>query len=385
MAVPFRTGFNDGWGQYGSWTWGPQNALDYLIPKVAQCGGQVVRFPVSWQDIEPTGAGQGNWVSANYNYTYLAMKCKEYGIKLLPNVTGCPSWVQRERCRPECNPVWFQGPNPPARPPYCQVVDDWNVFYPVGQGCTEYGNFLVRCLTHFKDCGLIDSIEVWNEPNLRGEDQGAHTAFIGDPSAFNSMLSTSINVVRAYDPSIKVCSGGLYLNPTPIQDAAKGIDWQTYLDAFVNQSYSYALGVHPYDIRPHNNKSRAAAENEIIARVSQLYNQVESYLLAVHGIATQEIWVNETGCHSRAPLTEASQELVIRILAGSVPNSFFKTKGNCKMVRLHRFFPSGHDNPSTPQPLDGPEGLGTPFYEFSVLRADTSSKAAHAALGWDWL
>lgn len=357
MAVHFKAGYHDIFNIYSG-----IGLNDVALERAAQGGAKLVRFNIGWEGIEPTSNSDAVWSTSdptyyfnNYNYYALASKAQALRLKVLPVINGAPPWLGYDRLL--CHPEWVGDGVPSHGIAYYPA--------PTAAGCGAFADFVVKVIQFFENCGIIDAVEVWNEPNLYD-----NIIYIPPASHFSSILATTISRVRTAFPSKTVVSGGLYMsyqNPSV---------WKNYLDAFCNQCYSYGLGIHPYDLREfpnENHNNYQAVADAVVARILGLYDSVEDYLLAVHGIYNQDLWVTESGGSSRNPLQEDGQKRILRKLFGH--NEGFDLRSRCKAALVYRLYP--FDNA-------GGEAPGTAFYGFSTLKTDWSSKQAHNQLAVEW-
>jgi hypothetical protein len=359
--VEFQKGITDAFGIYSAIPGWNDSALE----AAKELGATHVRFPLGWPAIQPFAppaplvwTATGGGIKENFNLPLLKAKAQELGLKVLPVVTGAPSWTTRLKC----HPGWTEN----------------IVYYPVGAGLGQYGDFLVRVVQFFGS--TLEAIQVWNEPNLANAPQA-----IADPADYSAILGNSINKVRSAAPSKKVLSAGLYMpKNTPST-------WQDYLDGYVNQCYDYGLALHPYQMRDwegdHSNYE-AKADNAV-ADTLELYDDLKDYLLGVHGISTQKLWVTETGAHSRDPLLQPGQKRVIRKLLG-VNEGFDQRSSQCEAAFAYRLYPFDHDDHdpnTTGNTLDGregPAGTGKNFYKASLLMGWNAPKEAYTQLKAEW-
>lgn len=386
MTPPFKVGFSDYFFMYAA-----NGMIDQAMQAVVNAGGKTIRIPVNWKAVEPDYPGQGLWSGPGYNYGYLGTKAQQYGLKVFPHVVNCPTaWIpptQRAQCNPECVPAHASNtpPDPngpytfPAPYEYCYPYLSWNLSYPLGAACDLYADFYTRVIDLFDSCGVIEAVEVWNEPNL-----DHHSSQAAVPvTAFNAMLGAVINKVRStYGTRITVVSGGLFL---PWQQSNIH-EWTDYVDGFVNQCYSYGMGLHPYyTAGPDNSISSNANADFLADRVLALVDRVSDYLLETHGIAIQDFWITETGAPSRGAYGESGQARALHKICQG-----FAARPRIKMMLVYRLYPWDEDDhesgESPPDYTDGPEGVGTGFYKFSMVDRVWAPKAATSQLATvDWL
>lgn len=354
MATRIQTGFNEAFAPMSS---PGVNLYDLAMQKARDAGSDMIRVNVGWDAVEPNNINQGRWYfyDANYpyqsyNYYAIATRAQQLGLKVLPVIAGCPPWVPN---RQPCHPEWIalNDPNLPI------------AYFPYGStGCNEYANFVVRVVQFFQSCSVtVEAVEIWNEPNL-------YSNVIQMSAAnFSALLAASISTVNAtYSGAIKVVSGGLYAK------ANDSSTWQPYLDGFVNQCGGYALGVHPYQMKDWPGDNWVTKADNAVADTIATFDAISNYTLSTYGIYN-DMWVTETGAHSRYPLAEEGQARVLRKLLGS--GGEFDQRGRCKAGLVHRLFPFdpyGIENPSNQ------------FYQCSVLNPSWTPKIAYNRLAAGW-
>ncbi len=176
--------------------------------------------------------------------------------KVLPIVLGAPTWTSPQ-------PNGYTGS------------------YPSQYHISNYfGNFVVETVKYFAAYGVIDAIEIWNEPNLR---EGSYVP----NDQYDNMLGAALYAVN------NALNSGYLTTPVRILGGALAtagvIDaWQTYFHDFDDQCYSYDLSIHAY---PQNLSNPQAASDSVTSVVSQAINMSKSQYVG-------NIWLTETGAPS---------------------------------------------------------------------------------------
>lgn len=157
-------GFNDDWDK-------PKNRsrLDYAEAARAD----VIRFPISWQRIEPQ---PGFWDWSRYDSLYAQASAR--GIRLIFTPQSSPCWAHLAA---GCD---LEGGVPPD-PDYL----------------AEYAEFVRRVVERYP---TLVAVEVWNEPNLVPYWQPRP-----QPGRYAQLLRVTDDAVNEVDPKLPVLFGGL--------------------------------------------------------------------------------------------------------------------------------------------------------------------------------
>lgn len=320
MSVPFTTGFND---FFQVLAYHP-NATQ-IFDAARDFNGKTLRFTISWDVVEPQ-PGQ-------YNFSYYDpcyQRALARGRRILPIIYGnAPSWVARDR-RLRQDPQKAE-----------------SVYYPLESGWAAFAQFVVRTVQHFDFFRAIDAVEIWNEPNHNAEAKAYVPA-----SVYSGMFGHALNAMAAtqqnggFSKPITVVSGGLIMDGP--------FDYAGYFNAFKTQCYPFAFGIHPYEIRPHDNKTQSEAIVAVTDRITQRFDDAKQ-------LYAGDLWVTETGCTSSPPLGLTGQAQALVNILGT--GGTFAQRVRCKAGIVHRLFP----DPASEPP-------GDPFYRHSVMNADLTYK-----------
>ena len=156
-------GFNDDWVR-------PKNQSRLTYARAA--GTDVIRFPVSWQRIEPQ---PGSWHWSRYDNLYA--KALARGIRLIFTPQDSPCWAHAAR---GCD---LEGGVPPDR----EHLDDW-------------AEFVRRFVERYP---RLAAVEVWNEQNLVPYWQPRP-----QPKRYAELLGVTYRAVNQVDPKVPVLFGG---------------------------------------------------------------------------------------------------------------------------------------------------------------------------------
>ena len=185
-----------------------------------------VKFQFTWDTMEPE---QGVLSQTALRYRLFLQRARENGFKIMISIAKAPDWA-RDTAEED---------GPPRDP---QLLANF------------ISLFLGQVRTDLLGRSYVDAIEIWNEPNLRREWNGATIS----GAEYMRLFDAGYNAIRAAEggPGILVVSAGLA--PTGINDGVSAVDDRVYLrqmyDAGLNNPayQNIAIGVHPYGagIRP---------------------------------------------------------------------------------------------------------------------------------------
>jgi serine/threonine protein kinase/pSer/pThr/pTyr-binding forkhead associated (FHA) protein len=183
-----------------------QTALD----QVGNLGVGWIKIQVNWEQMQPNAPGQVS--SAMETLENNLRTADARGYKILLGIAKAPRWSRSV----------IDQDGPPDRP---QVLAD----------------FLTLLLT--RTGGIVDAIEVWNEPNFKLEWNGT-LPFTGE--GYMQLFLPTYNAIKATAPNVKIIVAGL----APTTDTVGSIDDRKFL----RQMYAAGLGnlgdvvvgIHPY-------------------------------------------------------------------------------------------------------------------------------------------
>lgn len=348
MSVPFVHGLNDDF-----WIYAATADANTSMSKAQNMNCSAVRTSVYWNGVEPTSSGDAVWTNPAVPYDLANLRSMANGkqLKVVPIILGCPTWIPADQRAQTPSGNW----------------------YPTSaDAASKFGDFVVKTARFFDECGTIDAIEIWNEPNL---------GYLGSPSQrgpflisyaphFSQMLSFALCKMQAaadvqpFSRSITVVSGGLAMGTLD--------DWQGYLTGYESQSLPYALGVHPYDLSTHSNLNNVDARADaVVSAIEAKFDDVKN---RTYSNPNRDIWVTETGASSRDEFGQSGQNRILRKLAGisgaNPDEGVFAKKTRCKAVFIHRLY--------------GDFASGTPTWKFSLQQADWTPKQAFDTLKAHW-
>jgi hypothetical protein len=253
-------GFNYAW-----WGDAAHDVTNIAYMDLAKASGCTwIRLQFTWADLEPT---QGAEIEPRlWAYARIIQLARERGLHLLVNVTHPPDWA-----RPN-------DPTVPAAPAAFAHIMGW----------------LAQ-----RFAGQVDAWQVWNEPNLIGENNGKI-----DPNGFFPLLKAAYPAIKAADPITLVVFPGLAPNSLMIDSLALDDRW--YLETMLGFNHGEALnyfdvlGVqgygagndpdHYYPSNLADNPGWTTAPEFYFRHVEALHNT----LLAAGG-ASKPVWITEMG------------------------------------------------------------------------------------------
>ncbi|MBI5957383.1 MAG: hypothetical protein HY866_01520 [Chloroflexi bacterium] len=194
--------------------------FDTTLWLAGRLGVKWLKFQVAWDILEPQ---QGVYSETYYAYRIMFQRVNQQNLNLMISVTKAPDWARASA----------EEDGPPRNP-------------------QDLANFITHMMTDVRadlyGNSYFDAIEVWNEPNLRREWNGA--AING--AEYMRLFDAAYNAIRAGEggQSVIVVTAGLA--PTGINDGVAAVDDREYLRqmyaaGLANAAYqNVAIGVHPY-------------------------------------------------------------------------------------------------------------------------------------------
>lgn len=183
-------------------------------------GVKWVKFQMSWKEMEPE---RGQFSDVFYRYRVFVQDANAAGFDVLLSIAKAPAWAR----------ATAEEDGPPANP-------------------QDLATFITTLMSEVRvdieGRSYFDAIEVWNEPNLRREWNGAELS----GAAYMRLFDTAYHAIRNGEGghSVTIVSAGLA--PTGINDGVNAIDDREYLRQMLaaglaNPGYqNIAVGVHPY-------------------------------------------------------------------------------------------------------------------------------------------
>jgi serine/threonine protein kinase len=170
-----------------------------------------IKVQLNWAEVQPDSAA--DFGPAFQNFIANLRTAKERGYKVLVSIASAPRWSRA---------IAYNSPGPPDDP----------------QTLALFLTFLLQ-----QAGGLIDGIEIWNEPNLRREWTGA-LPFTG--AGYMSLFEAAYRVIRAFSSDIIIVSAGL----APTADTPQSVDDRRFLRQMLAAGLAgygdVVIGVHPY-------------------------------------------------------------------------------------------------------------------------------------------
>lgn len=223
-----------------------------------------IKFQIPWEVAEPE---QGQFSFDYERAVLLVQEAHVAGYKVLVSVNRAPMWARPAGADPALH-------GPPANP-------------------QAFAAFITRLVTDIKP-EFMEALEVWNEPNLLREWNGAPM----DGTTYMRYFAAAYSAAKAIDPDVVVVTAGL----APVGDIPpQAIDDH----AFVRQMYAGGLldfpdarlGVHPYgwanppDARCCNESGWADSTHFFMIETVETYRQIA----VENGDTQRQLWLTEFG------------------------------------------------------------------------------------------
>jgi hypothetical protein len=247
--------------------WDQPRTTNRDLGKVAAAGFTWQKTLFSWKYIEPV-KGQPQWSESER----VVKASNAQGIKVIARVDMPPDWARADGAA--------NGP-----------PDDYQ----------DYANFIYALVDHFKPGagnGVIDAIEVWNEPNLSREWGDAP---IGPESAADYMrlLAAAFDAAKAASPHVVVISAGLSPTGTLSSEAADDTVYLQWMYDAGAQYYFDVLGAHGagYKAPPSISPEELAADPRWGGDASFGFRRVEMLrdVMVGNGDEAKQVWLLEFG------------------------------------------------------------------------------------------
>ncbi len=241
-----------------------------LARLAAGAGGQVDRFTLRWEQVEPTppppvGPPRYDWSPVDE----LVVALRRGGIAPLPMLLGAPGWAREGGCSGVC-------------PPAGGHLADWRTF--------------VRAVAaRYPDAAAI---EIWNEPNLATNWGGTP-----DPQAYASLYGAALKSTGDLSARTPVLVGGLALALADAQQAGSEAlpDWLAGFFRAARRggldlgASRFAIAVHPY------RGLDELADSNPAGRFDQALTAVRTTIAArAPALTGVPLWVTETGVSTTA-------------------------------------------------------------------------------------
>ena len=196
------------------------DGFDTSLWLAERLGVKWIKLQFAWDQLEPQ---RGALSETFYTYRILVQRANQKGFKVMISVAKAPDWARATQ----------EEDGPPVNP-------------------QDLAAFLVRIMSEVRvdlyGNSYFSAIEVWNEPNLRREWNGATMG----GAEYMRLFDVAYNAIRSGEGghSVTIVTAGLA--PTGINDGVTAIDdreflRQMYAAGLGNPAYqNIAIGVHPY-------------------------------------------------------------------------------------------------------------------------------------------
>ena len=196
------------------------DGFDTSLWLAERLGVKWIKLQFAWDQLEPQ---RGVLSETFYTYRILVQRANQKGFKVMISVAKAPDWARATQ----------EEDGPPVNP-------------------QDLAAFLVRLMSEVRvdlyGNSYFSAIEVWNEPNLRREWNGATMG----GAEYMRLFDVAYNAIRSGEGghSVTIVTAGLA--PTGINDGVTAIDdreflRQMYAAGLSNPAYqNIAIGVHPY-------------------------------------------------------------------------------------------------------------------------------------------
>lgn len=193
---------------------------DFMLWLAGRLGVKWIKLQFAWDILEPQ---RGVFSDRMYAYRMFVQRANQQGFKVMISVVSAPDWARAS----------LEEEGPPRDP-------------------NDLANFITRLMaevrTDLYGNSYFNAIEVWNEPNLRREWNGATIS----GAEYMRLFDAAYRAIRAGEGghSVVVVTAGLA--PTGINDGVTAVDdreflRQMYAAGLANPAYeNVAIGIHPY-------------------------------------------------------------------------------------------------------------------------------------------
>ncbi len=227
----------------------------------------------TWEEIE---FKKGYFVDDKFNkpswqkFDQIVDLATKYKINIVARLDRTPKWAQPANGNPQQPPAKYQ----------------------------DYADFVKAFVQHYK--GKINYIQVWNEPNLGSEWNGAVNA-----KQYTDLLKLAYEAAKSVDPNIKIMTAPLAMN------IEKGPTNLNELDFLTNM---YTAGAKPYfDIISANGYGLEYTPEDAPNPQKLNFRRVELLrdIAVKNGDSTKQIWFNEYGWNA-SPANFPADKLIWR-------------------------------------------------------------------------
>jgi hypothetical protein len=227
-------------------------AQDAELADLAALGSSWIRLDLFWSDVEPRQRGARRW--ARFDATI--KRAHRHGMKILLVVQATPRWAAVR--------------SDPTAPP-TRVAD--------------YAAFLGRAVRRYK--GVVNTWEIWNEPNLPD-------FWTGTQRQYARLLIAANTAIKRADPTATVLSGGLA--PQEPSTGPRGV--ASWLESFYNYGAGRSFDVLALHLYPRGTQSVVSDPATPWSQTEPSRSNVRS-IMAANGDGKKRIWATEWGYSSR--------------------------------------------------------------------------------------
>lgn len=247
---------------YGANTFLSKEVEDWKREKTVQMMSEAglgwIKQQFPWSEIEPK---PGRFWDDKYNqdswakYDRIVALAEKYKLRIIARLDNTPEWAGG---RPN------SGVNYPPTDP------------------NTFANFVSTFVTHYR--GRIQFIQIWNEPNLKGE-WGNQV----DAAAYADLLKRAYASAKAADPNIVVLSAPL---AQTLEQGDRGLDELTYLQQLYDAGIAGS-----YDILFANGYGFSQPPDALPSPQILNFRRVElvRQVMDRNGESGKPIWLNEYG------------------------------------------------------------------------------------------
>ena len=193
---------------------------DFMLWLAGRLGVKWIKLQFAWDLLEPE---RGVFSDRMYAYRLFVQHANQQGFKVMISIVSAPDWARAS----------LEEEGPPRDP-------------------ADLASFITRLMgevrTDLYGNSYFNAIEVWNEPNLRREWNGAPI----NGAEYMRLFDAAYRAIRAAEGghSVTIITAGLA--PTGINDGVTAVDdreflRQMYAAGLANPAYeNIAIGIHPY-------------------------------------------------------------------------------------------------------------------------------------------
>ncbi|HKO39096.1 MAG TPA: glycosyl hydrolase [Solirubrobacterales bacterium] len=265
----------------GFWGVVPQSGMtDEQFQRLSRGGVESTRLPISWEHVQPANGGSFDWSGVD-DQVEAASKA---GIKVLPFLTGAPTWAVRWATIPQSGGLKAPGHLPVT-----------------GVGRAGWISFLTAAVARYGPGGgfwsehpgvpsmPLRNWQIWNEPNFK------YFVAKPNPTEYGKLVKISFSALKAADPGAQVILAGLFSRPKGARDRKTGkhksLNW--FASDFLERMYKTSPGVktkfngaalHPYTINA----------RELPEVTEELRNTLKD-----NGDAGKPLWITEISWSSK--------------------------------------------------------------------------------------